>query len=54
MLKTQNTGDELQRRLDFERQAKKMNQDAAEQAWAAERKRRQEWEHEYKISKSMR
>jgi len=54
MLKTQNTGDELQRRLDFERQAKKMDQDAAEKAWAVERQRRQQWDHEYKSSKSMR
>ncbi|KAF2804672.1 uncharacterized protein BDZ99DRAFT_525502 [Mytilinidion resinicola] len=54
MLKPHNTGDELQRRLDFERQTKKMDQVAAEKAWAIERQRRQQWDHEYKSNKSTR
>ncbi|KAF2494498.1 hypothetical protein BU16DRAFT_527572, partial [Lophium mytilinum] len=54
MLRPQNTGDELQRRLDFERQTKKMDTSVAEKAWAIERQRRQQWDHEYKSNKRTR
>ncbi|OCL02414.1 hypothetical protein AOQ84DRAFT_357401 [Glonium stellatum] len=50
-LEIQHTGDELQRRRDFTRSVKKMNEQDAQRAWVAERKRQRKWDDEHKRTK---
>ena len=47
-LEAQHTGDELQRRRDFARSVKNMNEKDAQRARAAEKERQRKWDDEYK------
>ena len=47
-LEAQYTGDELQRRRDFARSVKNMNEKDAQRARAAEKERQRKWDNEYK------
>ncbi|OCK75095.1 hypothetical protein K432DRAFT_386405 [Lepidopterella palustris CBS 459.81] len=48
LLQAQHTGDELQRRFEFERSVKKMKGGDFENAWAIERERQKKWDDEHK------
>lgn len=53
-LEAQHTGDELQRRRDFARSVKNMNEKEAHRAWAAEKERQRKWDDEYKRARQQR
>ncbi|OCK98223.1 uncharacterized protein K441DRAFT_543743 [Cenococcum geophilum 1.58] len=53
-LEAQHTGDELQRRMDFARSVKNMNEKDAQRAWAAEKERQRKWDDEYKRARQQR
>ncbi|KAF2472524.1 uncharacterized protein BDR25DRAFT_302671 [Lindgomyces ingoldianus] len=50
-LSPHNTGDELHRRAQFAMAVKRMDEENAERAWAAEQKRRNQWKNDRKNTK---